>query len=454
MMHDIRHILVVGSGTMGAGIAQVAAQAGYTVTLHDVDRARLESARDGIARFIGRAAEKGQTTAAEAHAAIARVSISDDLHEAATNADCAIEAIFEDFDVKAALWTRLRNVLPSHALAATNTSGLSVTRLADVFGDPARFVGLHFFNPVPLMRLLEVVRGDQTDPERLEQAVALGGRLGKTVVVCKDAPNFIVNRVNRAVSGEAQLLVMAGIPAQTVDTALRDGAGFRAGPLETGDASGLQIGLAVSQNIFDAMHGNPRYTPQPIICDLVAAGDTGRRAGRGFYIYEADGSQQPRTPDRLSRARAALAAPDYQSPTISEETEPHAVTSVGPLPFVQPDFYEVQYPDDIADDEIVALADAFAASGETAVFLPHTPEGIVRRCIAMLINEAAYAVADGLASPADIDTAMRLGMNYPLGPFEYLEKWGAANVVAVLASLRAATDNPRYDPAPSLRDLT
>ncbi len=516
----VEKIAVIGSGTMGAGIAQVCLQAGFAVTLQDIKAEQVASAQAQIARFIRRAAEKGQFSSEFAETAVGRLSVTTELAEAAAGASWVIEAIYESMEAKRELFSRLDELCPSETVFASNTSGLSISEIGAMGGRPTQTVGLHFFNPVPLMKLVEVVRGSDTDPNVLERTIALGERLGKTVVVCSDAPNFIVNRINRPVGLEAQQLLQDGIPAQTIDRAMVLGASFKMGPLQTGDLSGLQIGLAVTENIFRET-GDPRYRPVALARKLVRAGHTGKRAGQGYYLYP-PGSEQPvpRQPEltlpkvsapawiavegeghearrwrgKLAQNGLEVAERDARATLVLVPTEPgadyrqvflkaveagpseavyvmmepllplvelasqsqRAANVVGlqcPLPFVHDKFFELSLGLDTASEAAGLVAALLERLDYKYVVTPETPAGIVRRVVACMANEAAFALQEGLASAEDIDMAMRLGMNYGLGPLEYADRMGLDVLLATMEYLQAETGDPRYRPALLLRQL-
>lgn len=515
----MERVTVIGSGQMGAGIAQVFAQAGFSVCMQDINAPQLDAAFSQIAKFIRRGAEKGQYSAETAEAAIARLTATTALEEAARRADLVIEAVFENMTVKKELFGKLDAICPPETIFASNTSGLSISEMAANSGRPDRFVGIHFFNPVPLMKLVEVVRGAETAEDVVQQALELVERLDKTAVVCEDSPGFIVNRINRPVYYRSQLLISEGVTPQAIDKALVLGASFRMGPLTTSDLSGVQIGLAVSENLQQEF-GDPKYRPIPLMRKLVRAGHIGRRVGKGWYLYpESNSEPQPRwqdievpsmvAPERIAfcgeteearrwggkfaQAGYRIVEPgeaqvvfvpeeygeDYKETFKRVAQAAHedailvslnplsSVTELGalvgrsektiaawcPLVWVHSKFFEISMGID-TDPETAGLIRAlFDKMNYHTVVIPEVPAGVVLRVISCMVNEAAFCLQEKLATPHDIDEAMRLGMNYGHGPFEYADRSGLDNILQVLEYLQAETGDPRYRPAPLLRKM-
>lgn len=522
----IRRAAVIGSGAMGAGIAQVIAQANVPVTIHDISEGNLANAVEQIEKFIWRGAEKGSYSKEQADETMRLVSTTTDLGQAIEDAEIVIEAIFEDIEAKKDLLRNIERLAPASTIFASNTSSLSISEMGTALNHRGRIVGVHFFNPVPVMRLVEVIRGAETDERTLNTAVKFTEALGKTPVVCIDSPNFIVNRISRPVYYEAEFLFSEGSPTQSVDVAMKKGAGHRMGPLELLDMTGLETHLASSETAFKEF-GDPKYRPVPLVRRLVRAGHVGRRAGRGFYDYPdgktpvarttgtevADGLPAPKKltlvgdhATRLTEWIEASGAFEVEfvgkadveglieadlvlqvDPSLSsqgarelferlgEVADPNTVLAsassfasitelasaartpnvVGvhqPLAFRDVRFFEVQTATDSAEaaGRVTSLLRAIDAE---YVIIGETPAQIVHRVVASMVNEAAFVYSEGIASAQDIDTAMRLGMNHPMGPFELADRWGVDNVLATLSHLQDEFGDPRYRPAPILRRM-
>lgn len=280
-------IAVIGAGTMGSGIAQACALAGHEVVLLDLEDAALGRATAAIKSSLERMARKETVTRADAQDALGRVTTRAGISDL-EDAGVVIEAVYESIDVKRTVWGRLAEVTSAGALLATNTSSLSVTEIAAFSGRPERFCGMHFFNPVPMMALVEVVRALRSSEETVEQARAFVEGIGKTPIVCADKPGFIVNRLLVPYINDAIHALAEGVASvEEIDNAMRLGANMPIGPLQLADLVGLDVGLAASQALFEEF-GDPKFRPSPLIKQMVRAGKLGRKSGEGFYDYQSE----------------------------------------------------------------------------------------------------------------------------------------------------------------------
>lgn len=279
------NVLVVGAGTMGAGIAQVTAVGGHDVTLADEDAAALDRAREGIRSSLQRLAKRGDLDEARVDPVLSSIRFTA-ADEGYAEADVAIEAVFEDLDVKRRVWEQISSTADSGAILATNTSSLSVTELASFVASPERFCGMHFFNPAPVMALVEVVRAAHTADDTIRRATEFVEGLGKTPVVCEDKPGFIVNRLLVPYLNDAVFALSEGVArAEDIDTAMKLGANMPMGPLRLCDLIGLDVALAAAESLFDEFK-DPKFRPAPLLRQYVRAGKLGRKTGEGFYRYD------------------------------------------------------------------------------------------------------------------------------------------------------------------------
>ncbi|WP_323097291.1 3-hydroxyacyl-CoA dehydrogenase NAD-binding domain-containing protein [Intrasporangium sp. YIM S08009] len=382
-------VAVIGAGAMGAGIAQVAAVAGHEAVLVDVVPGAAASARKKIGAALERLVAKGRVQQASASAALGRIVAQDGI-EGLPECALVIEAAPENLELKRSLFAQLAEHQPSTTVLATNTSSIDIDDIARDVTDPERVLGLHFFNPPPVMRLVEVVHGSATSRAYVEHATTLMEAWGKTPVRCASTPGFIVNRVARPFYGEAQRIVQAGVAdAATVDWILREEGGFPMGPLELTDFIGQDVNLAVGTSVWEQTGHDERYTPTDLQRQLVASGRLGRKTGAGVYTYDADGDPIDAVPD-IELAERLVGGP--------LETDPLA------------------------------------------------------RTLAMLVNEAVDLVHRGEASAEDVDIAMRLGTRYPKGPITWGREIGFDVVADQVAELDAAFPGGRYRPSPALTD--
>ena len=286
MASSIERVFVAGAGLMGHGIAQVHAAVGLRVVLYEPDLARAEAGRDRIAANLERAVGKGRLAAEDRDATLARIEPSADLGRAG-DADLVVEAVFEDLEIKSALWRELDALAPSAAIFASNTSSIGIHRLAEAVGKPRRerFVGMHFFSPVPVMPLIELIRGRDTSDETVEAIRELAVALGKQVIVSEDRPGFIVNRILMPFLGEAMRAFEEGLgTADDIDTGARLGLNHPMGPLELADFIGLDVCLGIMRVLDDGLDGD-HFRPPKVLIHLVAAGHLGQKSGQGFYSY-------------------------------------------------------------------------------------------------------------------------------------------------------------------------
>jgi len=450
---------VLGAGTMGAGIAQLACRAGARTLLHDPLPQALESGAERVRAGLRKEAEKGRLTEQEAAAAAERLQVADSLEQLAP-CELVIEAAPEWVELKRELYERLSEIVGAECVLATNTSSLPVTGIAAAATHPERVVGMHFFNPAPLMRLLEVVAGELSGERALRLAQATGEAMGKDVIRASDGPGFLVNRCNRPFGLEALRLLqerIADVP--TIDTICRLGGGFRMGPFELMDLVGVDTGFEISQSFYALSFGEPRWRPSPIAARYAAAGLHGRKTGRGYYDYSGDGSHRapdPQAPPQTAGARIGGEGPLADAlRALVADTENLAgapevvVDGLGGTVAGEP-FYAL-VPLALVEVTGEAGEHAFRGLGLHTVGVPPCPGGVLGRIVCQLVNECAFALGEGVGSARDIDTGIVLGLNYPRGPLEWADALGPRNVLAVLEALCDEYREERYRPAPALR---
>jgi len=482
--------LVIGAGIMGVGIAQVAAQAGHSVLLYDLRDGAAAQALLQLSKTLTALVAKGKLTAEAAAQTLARITPIGELLEA-SGAGLVIEAIVEQLEAKRALFAQLEAIVSADCMLATNTSSISVTAIANGLKHPGRLVGMHFFNPVPLMKLVEVVSGLQTDKAVAGAIFDLARNWGKTPVHARSTPGFIVNRIARPYYAEALALLQEQTATPEVIDACLRGAGFRMGPCELMDLIGHDTNFSVTRSVYEANFFDKRFVPSLVQRELVDGGLLGRKSGRGFYDY-ADGAQRPAVakfePSDLPAASslrvfgrgpvAELLAAILTQAGRAFERQTHT-TWVG----LEVDGAQLRLTDGKTASELghrvvvfdlplssengsaLAWAPAVQANDEwtrragqwlralgfNPLRVADTPGLVVARTIAMLINEAMDAVQQGVCTVEGADAAMKLGVNYPAGPFEWLERWDASAVMHVLDALDHVCRGERYRISPGLR---
>jgi 3-hydroxybutyryl-CoA dehydrogenase len=527
-----RVIGVLGAGTMGAGIAQLAARSGASTLLYDPIPEALARGVEKLKDGFHKDAARERLSAEEALAGIERLEAVEEL-AALAPCELVIEAVPERLDLKHELYRQLSEIVSEECVLASNTSSLLVTAIAAAASNPERVVGMHFFNPAPVMRLLEVVAGEQSSERALALAHATGEAMGKTVIRAKDGPGFLVNRCNRPFGLEALRLLQERIAdIETIDRICRLEGGFRMGPFELMDLVGVDTGLEIAKSFYEQSFGEPRWRPSPIAARYVAAGLHGRKSGRGYYTYDAAGgaAHRPEDPAPIEpgatpgegivviagasalaeelRAAAEGAGYEVRGPhtpsggalpalAIDCECEPDAarrerapagrpdrrgrapasgpggahllLCATGSLAALDPGGsavgFHVLAP--LSSASLIELTRSesssplaaeraerfFNALGKHVVWVGDAPGLVLARIVCQIINEAAFALGEGIGDSSDIDLGMVLGLSHPRGPFEWADEIGLDNVLTILQALCEEYGEERYRPAPALRRL-
>jgi 3-hydroxybutyryl-CoA dehydrogenase len=495
MTVSIDRLGVVGAGTMGAGIAQLGCVAGLETYLHDPVPEALAEGEERVRAGIAKGAEKGRWPAEVAD----RLRLADSL-EGLAGCELIVEAAPERAELKRELFGRLSEVAPD-AILATNTSSILVTSLASAAAKPENVVGMHFFNPPPLMKLVEVIAAEQTGGRAVEVSEEVVGRMGRQVIRAYDGPGFLVNRCNRPFGAESLRLLQEGIAThEQIDRIVRMAGGFRMGPFELMDLVGIDVGFEVAKSFMEQSFGEPRWKPSPLQPRMVAAGRLGRKTGRGWYEYPPGRPEDPDPPpigggegrvvaiegagplarelrDRAARAgfdaRQLVAVGGLEEPDlIVDASVPAPLSDLGELPHGPPlvavcadrslrarghpeacgfhltppfgDLVELTRLPTTPESVAAATDGFFRALGFHREWVGDAPGLVLGRIVAQLVNEAAFAVAEGVGSVEDVDAGLQLGMNHPRGP----SGWDQEQAAATLDGLWNERREERYRPAP------
>jgi len=484
---------VVGAGAMGRGIAQIAAQAGSEVLLVDNQPGAAQRGVEAVTAQWSRLQEKGKLDAATQAALVARLQAADST-QGLSSCDLVVEAVVENLDIKRNLFRELESVVPEGTVLATNTSSLSVTAIAAGLKRPERFAGYHFFNPVPLMKVVEVVAGFKTDKAVCERLAAYAAQMGHSAVRTQDTPGFIVNHAGRGYGTEALRIVSEGVADfATVDRILKDQAGFRLGPFELLDLTALDVSHPVMESIYRQYYEEPRFRPSVITAQRLAAGALGRKTGEGFYRY-VDGAAQ--VPPEPPAPQVDALPPVWVSPRAARRAEllrllheklgarietgqspsSNALILVAPLGFDVTTVAAVDRLDATRTVGIDMMVDdaatrrrvlagnpatrrdmreaahaLFARDGKAVSVIRDSGGFVTQRVVATIVNIASDMCQQQVCSPADLETAVRLGLGYPQGPLAMGDLYGPTNMLEVLFNMQTVYGDPRYRPSPWLR---
>ncbi|WP_321793739.1 3-hydroxyacyl-CoA dehydrogenase [Burkholderia pyrrocinia] len=487
MGQSLKSVGVVGAGAMGRGIAQVCAVAGCRVKLFDVVEGAAVRAISAVHDDLMQSVAKGRTEQSDADAALQRISAADSL-AAMAECDLVVEAIVENLEIKQRLLRDLESIVSSTCILATNTSSLSVTSIASGCTQPSRVAGWHFFNPVTRMRLVEVVQAPRTASDAIDALVELSRRIGHRPIVVPDSPGFVVNHAGRAFVTEGlKLLAEKTAEHSVLDAILRQCAGFRMGPFELLDLTGLDVSVPVMESIHAQYYGDDRYRPVMLARTRLQAGLLGRKAGQGFYSYDGQQSAAPSpsaqaaTPvdftvwwptegqaalpesvvallSQVTRASdihdadLVLVAPldsDLSTAAVDRHLDPRKVVAIDPV-FCGLSGVTLMTCPATAQSAVDAAQAIFAAQLIPTFVISDSPGFVAPRVVACIVNLACEMAQQGIASPEDIDVSVRLGLGYPAGPFEWGDALGAARVLDILRGLYETSGDQRYRPSPWL----
>ena len=482
---ELQNVGIVGAGAMGRGIAQVCAAAGCSVQLFDMSKEAASRAVEVVRNDLAQVVAKGKLAQEVADATVARIRPVDTL-AAMGDRQLVVEAIVEQLEAKQSLFRELESIVRQDCILATNTSSLSVTAIAAALERPARVAGWHFFNPVPRMRVVEVIAAPRTATSVVDALVSLSKHIGHRAVVASDSPGFVVNHAGRAFVTEGlKLLSERTAQHQVLDAILRQCVGFRMGPFELLDLTGLDVSVPVMESIHAQYYGDDRYRPAALARTRLLAGLLGRKSGHGFYSY-ADEAPAPTAADTpaageqvsvwwpsggpaalpdsviallaaepVTDARSAdviLVAPlgaDLSTTVADLGLDAARTVAVDPV-FAGKDGVTLMICPASAPSAIAAARAAFAAHCAATFLIADSPGYVGPRVVACIVNLACEMAQQGIAAPADIDAAVRLALGYPAGPFEWGDRIGAGRVLQILQGLHATFGDQRYRPSPWL----
>lgn len=493
----INTIAIIGAGTMGLGIAQIAAQAGIKVLLFDAKLGEAERKLQSLAKTLKVLAEKGKFTQESINSTLSNLLVVNELSQI-SKAELVIEAIIEDLSIKQQLFANLEAIVSPEAILATNTSSLSVTAIASKCQYPQRVAGYHFFNPVPLMKVVEVISGLSTKPSVIDTLINLAKRMGHLGVTAKDTPGFIVNHAGRAYGTEALKILGENIADfMQIDTILTQGVGFRMGPFELMDLTGLDVSHPVMESIYNQYYQEPRYRPHPLTRQMLNGNKLGRKVGEGFYRYEEGRKVLPYTPsldepkrdptsvwvgadidedkeriinyliennipiDKSSHPNSdslvllAIYGEDTTDAALRYEVNARQVVAIDPLldfqkhcnlmPSIVTDKEFTQQALSVFSKETSNNRDKDISTSVTII--SESPGFVAQRVLSMIINLACDMAAQHIATPKDIDNAVKIGLGYPYGPIEWGDKLGPQRILLILERLLVSTGDPRYRPS-------
>lgn len=492
MSRNIQKIGVIGVGTMGAGIAQIAIQSGHDVILFDAKAGAAFTAHEKLAKTLTTLAEKGKFSHEKAQQDLAHLSIAETL-DGLHSCDLIIEAIIENLQIKQDLMQQLEKVVAPNTIIASNTSSLSITAIAATSQHPERIAGYHFFNPVPLMKVVEVIQGFNTQADVVEALTELSKKMGHRPVQAKDTPGFIINHAGRAFGSEAYAILTENVtPFYDIDRIYRDGIGFKMGPFELGDLTGMDVSHPVSESIYHQYYEEPRYRPNVNTRQRFIAKQLGRKTGKGFYDYttgEKVGDIAPVHTERLAEYPKVWLHADFEKDRqilvqylhqhqidLDDAAQPSAeslilIANYGEdatsaavrlkLPAQRVVCIDLLYgfekhrtlmPSMLTQDRYIQAARSlFNLDGQHLSVIKESVGFVAQRALAMIVNLGCDIAQQNIASVDDINAAVKLGLGYPFGPIEWGDVLGAEKILLILDRMSAISHDPRYRPSPWLR---